>query len=85
MLLTISIALSFKIAEWLERRSRQNLNYDYDSDGVMFVCLAMMLVAALVGFILRRIRGWRLTWNDQLSTVATRQFRQMGANSVWLE
>jgi hypothetical protein len=49
---------------------------------IAFILLAMMLATALVTFMLRRMRGWRLTWSTAADATPTRQF-QIADAMLW--
>jgi hypothetical protein len=80
--LTFGIAETIGIAELLTSRS----HHDYDPGGPMmiaFIFLAMVLAVSLLGFVLRRTRGWRLTWQQITSSPVTSQF-QVGDTLLWM-
>lgn len=80
--LTLGIAKTIGIAEYLGNRSQRN--YDPGSSMVIaFMLLAMLLITSCFGFLLRRIRSWRLTWQPVESTPATGQF-QVGDTLLWM-
>ena len=80
--LTLSMAKTIGIAELLSSRSRQDYNPGR-SMMIAFMFLAMLLATSCFAFVLRRMRSWRLTWQEIVSGPATSQF-QVGDTLMWM-
>lgn len=79
--ITIALGKSIGIAGALTSNAR-----DYDPDPSMivaFIFLAMMLASSWIGFVIRRLWNWRLTWEPGASLSAPRQF-QIGDALLWM-
>jgi len=48
-----------------------------------FILIAMMLTVSFMGFVLRRTRGWRLTWHQSVNHSAIHQF-QIADGLLWM-
>jgi hypothetical protein len=80
--LTFCLAEALGTAEYLSSKTRR----DFDPGNAMvfaFMLLAMMLAVSWVGFILRRTRSWRLTWQHVEAIPAMHQY-QIGDALLWM-
>jgi len=80
--LTLAIALALHWAERLSPRARRHGN-ESPWAILSFVLIAMMLVVSCVGFVLRRTRGWRLTWRSEVPANTIHQF-QIADGLLWM-
>ncbi|HEY2415578.1 MAG TPA: hypothetical protein VGI40_25270 [Pirellulaceae bacterium] len=72
--LTISIARTLNIAAVLSPKESRNEDPAFWAS-VAFVLIPMMLAAAICGLMLRRFRGWRLTFQAATIIIPTTQFQ----------
>ena len=72
--LTLSLALSLHWA-WLLASMAGSRDVDDPWAIIGFVLIAMMLAASVLGFVLRRTRGWRLTWRWDVELAVIHQFQ----------
>jgi hypothetical protein len=80
--LVITTARCLGWAGLLSKSSHRSPNAD-QAMVIAFILLAMMLATALTAFILRRMRGWRLTWDTTTVASPMRQF-QIADAMLWM-
>jgi hypothetical protein len=80
--LTLGTALAFHFAALLSPTARRR--GDDDPCAIIgFMLIAMMLAVSFVGFVLRRTRGWRLTWRQSVQQSVIHQF-QIADGLLWM-
>lgn len=80
--LTLATALAFHFGVVLSPTARRSA--DEEPWAIIgFILIAMMLAVSLVGFVLRRMRGWRLTWRASVQQLTIHQF-QIADGLLWM-
>ena len=79
--LTLAVARSMGIAAMLSEHERKNGDPDFWAT-ISFLFIPMMLAAAFTGLMLRRFRGWQLTWQSSPHELPGRQF-QISDVMIW--
>src|SRR3954452_17906540 len=80
--MTLATALAIHWADALSPTARRG--GDDDPWAIIgFILIAMMLTVSFVGFVLRRPRGWRLTWRQSMDFPVTHQF-QIADALLWM-
>jgi hypothetical protein len=79
--LTLAIAKTIGVAEsLLTRRNGTDPGHEMV---IAFILLPMMLTSAVLAFVLRRIRGWRMTWQSLPVGVSPGSQFQMSDALLW--